>query len=88
MGKSRRVGLAALSVMAATVVPLTATGTSVGAVRSLTSPPIGTHLAELKGSDTVANDRFGDSTAALGAIAIVGATGHANKACRAYIFEA
>ncbi len=66
--------------MAATVVPLTATGTSVGAVRSLTSPPIGTQLAELKGSDTVANDGFGDSTAILGAIAVVGATGHANKA--------
>jgi len=43
-------------------------------------------VAELKGSDTVATDNFGSSVAISGTTAIVGATGHANSAGRAYVF--
>jgi len=42
--------------------------------------------AELKGSDTVADDDFGSSVAIAGATAIVGAEGHAVSAGRAYAF--
>ena len=42
--------------------------------------------AELKGSDTVARDYFGSSVAISGATAIVGASGHAKGAGRAYVF--
>jgi hypothetical protein len=42
--------------------------------------------AELKGSDTVAGDYFGDSLAISGATAVVGADGHAKSAGRAYVF--
>lgn len=42
--------------------------------------------AELKGSDTVAGDGFGISVATSGATAVVGATGHAGSAGRAYVF--
>ena len=45
-------------------------------------------VAELKGSDTVAQDEFGFSVAISGTTAVVGADGHANKAGRAYVFEA
>ena len=38
-------------------------------------------VAELKGSDTVAGDDFGDSVAISGTTAVVGADGHA-KSCR------
>ena len=44
--------------------------------------------AELKGSDTVAGDDFGDSVAISGTTAVVGADGHAKAAGRAYVFEA
>jgi len=43
-------------------------------------------VAELKGSDTVAKDSFGSSVAISGTTAVVGATGHANGAGRAYLF--
>jgi nucleoside-specific outer membrane channel protein Tsx len=72
--------------MAATVVALTASGTSTGAVRSQTTSEIGTQLAELKGSDTVAADTFGSSVAISGATAVVGAEGHDKNAGRAYVF--
>jgi hypothetical protein len=42
--------------------------------------------AELKGSDTVAGDYFGDSLAISGATTFVGADGHAKSAGRAYVF--
>jgi hypothetical protein len=42
--------------------------------------------AELKGSDTVAGDKFGRSVAIAGTTAIVGADGHAKNAGRAYVF--
>jgi len=42
--------------------------------------------AELKGSDTVAGDYFGESLAISGATIIVGAGGHAKSGGRAYVF--
>ena len=42
--------------------------------------------AELKGSDTVAGDYFGDSLAISGATALIGADGHTKSAGRAYVF--
>ena len=42
--------------------------------------------AELKGSDTVAGDYFGDSVAISGTTAVVGASGYAKDAGRAYVF--
>jgi hypothetical protein len=42
--------------------------------------------AELKGSDTVAGDYFGDSVATSGTSAVVGASGYARDAGRAYVF--
>jgi hypothetical protein len=43
--------------------------------------------AELKGSDTVANDYFGSSVAFSGTTAVVGASDHAASAGRAYVFK-
>ncbi len=42
--------------------------------------------AELKGSDTVAGDGFGDSVGLSGTTAVVGAQGHARFTGRAYVF--
>ena len=42
--------------------------------------------AELKGSDIIAHDDFGDSVAMLGTTIVVGADGYANNAGRAYVF--
>ena len=50
------------------------------------TPPIGTQLAELKGSDTVAGDGFGSSVAISGTTAVVGAPGSQKGAGRAYVF--
>jgi len=44
-----------------------------------------TQVAELKGSDTVANDRFGGSVAISGTTVVVGAMGHTGGG-RAYVF--
>jgi FG-GAP repeat len=41
---------------------------------------------ELKGSDTVAKDDFGDSVAVSGSTIVVGAFDHASEAGRAYVF--
>ncbi|MGA3217374.1 MAG: hypothetical protein ABSD97_16995 [Acidimicrobiales bacterium] len=43
--------------------------------------------AELKGSDTVAQDAFGSSVAISGTTIVVGAYDHAKEAGRAYVFE-
>jgi hypothetical protein len=45
-----------------------------------------TQVAELKGSDTVAADRFGASVAISGTTVVVGAYDHAKDAGRAYVF--
>jgi nucleoside-specific outer membrane channel protein Tsx len=42
--------------------------------------------AELKGSDTVADDGFGISVVVLGTTALAGAPDHAKQAGRAYVF--
>ena len=44
-------------------------------------------VAELKGSDTVAQDAFGSSVAISGNTIVVGAFNHANYAGRAYVFS-
>jgi hypothetical protein len=50
--------------------------------------PIGTRLAELRGSDTVAGDNFGAAVAVAGNTAVVGAFDHDdNDAGRAYVFS-
>jgi hypothetical protein len=43
--------------------------------------------AELKGSDTVGHDEFGNAVAISGTTAIVGARGHASSAGRGYVFS-
>jgi hypothetical protein len=43
--------------------------------------------AQLKGSDTVTWDAFGESVAISGTTAVVGAFGHANNAGSVYVFE-
>ena len=49
--------------------------------------PIGTRLAELKGSDTVSGDSFGSTVAIAGNTAVVGAFDHDDDdAGRAYVF--
>ena len=49
--------------------------------------PIGTRLAELKGSDTVSGDSFGSAVAIAGNTAVVGAFDHDDDdAGRAYVF--
>jgi hypothetical protein len=48
--------------------------------------PVGTQLAELKGSDAVAGDEFGSSVAISATTAVVGAPGFHNGAGRAYVF--
>jgi len=65
---------------------MTTAGTSAAGVGSHTTAPIGRQLAELKGSDTVAGDFFGDSVAISGTTAVVGAVDHANDSGRVYVF--
>jgi hypothetical protein len=84
----RVTGLLVLVAVGAISLPLLASTTSAVAASPRTTPPIGTQLAELKGSDTVADDEFGASLAISGTTAIVGAFVHANDAGRAYVFEA
>jgi hypothetical protein len=43
--------------------------------------------AELKGRDTVAHDDYGGTVAISGTTVVVGASGHASTAGRAYVFE-
>jgi hypothetical protein len=60
---------------------------SAGRAYVFTGTPSGwKQTAELAGSDTVAGDGFGISVAIAGAAVIVGATGHAASAGRAYVF--
>jgi len=49
--------------------------------------PVGTRLAELRGSDTVAGDYFGAAVAINGDTAVVGAFDHDNDAGQAYVFS-
>ncbi len=58
-----------------------------GRVYIFTRTPTGwKQAAELKGSDTVADDYLGDSLAISGTTAVVGADGHTKSAGRVYVF--
>ncbi|MGO9198483.1 MAG: FG-GAP repeat protein [Acidimicrobiales bacterium] len=85
----RNSGIAALPMLVAVgaiSLPLLASTASAAAASPRTTPPIGTQLAELKGSDTSAMDYFGSSVAISGTRLIVGAYGHAKQGGRAYVF--
>jgi hypothetical protein len=83
MRKSR---IASLVAVGAISLPLLASTASAIAASPRAAPTIGTQLAILKGSDTVAGDYFGFRVAISGTTAIVGAFGHASIAGRAYVF--
>ena len=85
----RRPGFAirsALLAAGAISLSLLGTTTSAFAAGSGTTQPVGTHVAELTGSDTVAGDSFGNSVAISGTTAIVGAYLHAKSAGQANVF--
>jgi hypothetical protein len=86
MRRSRVATLSAFVAVGAISLPLLASTASAVAASPRTTTSIGTQLAELKGSDTVAGDAFGVSVAISGTTAIVGAFGHASFAGRAYVF--
>jgi hypothetical protein len=72
MRKSRIFSLSALLAVAAISLPLLEGMSSAVAASPRTALSIGTQLAELVGSDTVAGDWFGSSVAILGTTAVVG----------------
>jgi hypothetical protein len=78
--------VASLIVLGAISLPLLASTTSAVAASPRTTPAIGTQLAELNGSDTVAGDGFGVSVAISGTTAVAGAPGYAKDVGRAYVF--
>ena len=84
MRKSRFAILSPLLAVGAFSRPLLANTATAVAASPLTTPPIGTQLAELKGSDTVPGDYLGSSVATT---VLIGRYGHANKAGRAYVFN-
>jgi nucleoside-specific outer membrane channel protein Tsx len=84
MRNSRTVS--ALIAIAAISLPLLASTASAVAASPRAAPSIGTQLAELKGSDTVAGDRLGHPVAISGTTVVVGAPGHAKGVGRAYVF--
>jgi hypothetical protein len=64
--------IASAVAVGAVSLPLLANTTSAVAASARTTPSIGTQLAELKGSDTVAGDSFGGSVAISGTTLVVG----------------
>jgi len=72
MRKSRIAGLIAVGAIS---LPLLASNASAVAASPRAPPPIGTQLAELKGSDIVARDGFGISVAISGTTVVVGVLG-------------
>jgi hypothetical protein len=78
--------IASLVAVGAIFLPLLASTASAVTASPRAAPAIGTQLAMLKGSDTVAGDGFGIRVAISGTTAIVGANGHASDAGRAYVF--
>jgi len=78
--------IASLIVAGAISLPLLVSTASAVAASPRATPPVGTQLAELEGSDTVAGDGFGVSVAISGTTAVVGAWRHASVAGRAYVF--
>jgi drug/metabolite transporter superfamily protein YnfA len=79
-------GLLGLLGVGAIFLPLLANPASATGARPRATPSIAKQLAELKGSDTVADDGFGVSVATSGPTAIVGAPGCLKAAGRAYLF--
>jgi hypothetical protein len=77
---------ASLIAVGAISLPLPGSGIRAAAASPRTTPPIGTQLAELKGSDTVAGDFFGRSVAISGTTAVVSAPFHGNSAGEAFVF--
>jgi hypothetical protein len=57
-----------------------------GAAYVFTNSGKGWQATELKGSDTVAKDDFGDAVGVSGTTIVVGAFGHKSEAGRAYVF--
>ena len=88
MPRTRVTSLSALLAVGAISFPLLASTASAVAASPRTTTSIGTQLAELKASDTVAGDYFGYSVAISGTTAIAGAVYHASIAGRAYVFAA
>ena len=82
----RRSAVGGLLVVAATSLPFLVSSASAVAASPRAAPSIGKQLAELKGSNTVADDSFGFSVAISGTTVVVGAPGHAENAGRAYVF--
>jgi len=78
--------IASAIAVGAVSLPLLANTTSAVAASPRTTPSIGTQLAELKGSDTVAGDSFGGSVAISGTTLVVGSYAHANNAGQVYVF--
>jgi nucleoside-specific outer membrane channel protein Tsx len=84
MRTSRIAGLIAVGAIS---LPLLSGPASATDARLRSTPPIGRQLAELKGSDTIADNGFGVSVAISGTTAVVGAPGYAKSAGRAYVFK-
>ncbi|MGA3354973.1 MAG: FG-GAP repeat protein [Acidimicrobiales bacterium] len=78
--------IASLFAGGAISLPFLTGSTSPVVVSPRTTPLLGTQLAELKGSDTVAQEDFGYAVAVSGTTAVVGAPGHSEVAGRAYVF--
>ncbi len=83
MRTSRIAGLIAVGAIS---LPLLSGPASATDARLRSTPPIGRQLAELKGSDTVADSGFGFSVAVSGTTAVVGAPIYTKNAGRAYVF--
>ena len=84
----RRFCIASLIAVGAISLALSGSTATAAAASPRAAPPVGTQLSELKGSDTVVGDAFGDSVAISGTSAVAGADGHVKAAGRAYVFEA
>ena len=78
--------IAGLFAVGAISLPFLTSSTSAVAASPRAAPAIGTQLAELVGSDTVAGDYFGLPVAISGTTAVVGAYAHDKIAVRAYVF--
>ncbi len=83
MGMSRS---AIVIAAGAIFLPLFVNPASAAVARTRTTPQAGNQLAELKGSDVVAQDGFGVSVSISGTTVVAGAPGFAKSVGRAYLF--
>ncbi len=83
MRTSRIAGLIAVGAIS---LPLLSGPASATDARLRSTPPIGRQLAELKGSDTIADNGFGVSVAISGTTIAVCAPGHSKDAGQEYMF--